>query len=764
MSILIRWVTKENLNSDSIDDTEDEVDRRKKYDGNKTHNKMQRRRSSSRRVSRANSSGPTTSDEENKRTLDRKVKTNTSTLESAQIDRAKSFEYFPGDSVPIQENSSSYEYLPGHMVNDRPGTVVSNYQGDELSGISFLTRTESSCSSNVNNIINNANKAHSVNDGNFDRELQCIAEELNERSKELLQAHMHKTKKFYKKMKRYIQYVSTPSMTPEDSRKKQEILDKLLSLMTKQESKLEAESQERSISVQMGRLARQAGAPVNHQSQHYETDESEPPTRRIETAQETTINEDVHDAGKVDNDPESSNSNSTMASAIRREQKVQGMATPVRKADEDIVLYQKRIEQMRNLRKEIKKLEKLEYAQLSQVLKASGGGLTFLNSDMTEDSSILSTSTCPSEVSSRTLKQSATTNISKKIKKDKSDFPTSSASSKRVISKAKSIELTSQQAPDNTRTRSGRPGSRSEKTHEKNKAPTTRSKGSDFGQTYPTPRDSVQIASKAMQTENNSRNTVDQATRDRSNRVTHVISSSTSPIRDNAAVALTSRTTMTRPKPLRKKKPVAYYLPMANESPLVIGKRIVKDQMTNNEVGKENRSILANYMAGVNLASVPIVKRRTDNRPVVISPDSSSETVELTLQDALAAKRPDFVARANQRCYLLERAKMQRLQQQERMKNWLNEVAQMSPSSRKHARPNFPPVQVQRIFNYREMIRKTREKYKRLPEVVNKVYETKKKHNYQTHRILKDMYQRRLQENVLKGRVSLHHYKNVVQY
>ena len=35
------------------------------------------------------------------------------TLDSAPIDRAKSFEYFPGESFPLQENSSSYEYLPG---------------------------------------------------------------------------------------------------------------------------------------------------------------------------------------------------------------------------------------------------------------------------------------------------------------------------------------------------------------------------------------------------------------------------------------------------------------------------------------------------------------------------------------------------------------------------------------------------------------------------------------------------------------------------
>ena len=38
------------------------------------------------------------------------------TLDSAPIDRAKSFEYFPGESFPLQENSSSYEYLPGIKI------------------------------------------------------------------------------------------------------------------------------------------------------------------------------------------------------------------------------------------------------------------------------------------------------------------------------------------------------------------------------------------------------------------------------------------------------------------------------------------------------------------------------------------------------------------------------------------------------------------------------------------------------------------------
>ena len=70
---------------------------------------------------------PTTSDEEVERP---KGDGDTSTMESAQAmgaDRAKSFEYIPGETFQLQENSSSYEYLPGHLVSDnRPPTVLNN--------------------------------------------------------------------------------------------------------------------------------------------------------------------------------------------------------------------------------------------------------------------------------------------------------------------------------------------------------------------------------------------------------------------------------------------------------------------------------------------------------------------------------------------------------------------------------------------------------------------------------------------------------------
>ena len=114
----------------------------------------------------------TSEDERNKSTLD----------SNYQIDRAKSFEYFPGTSFNENpENSSSYEYLPGHLVNqDRPSTVVSNHKSDS--------------------VVDGANSS---------------------------------TKN---KLKNYIELLSVPSNTSKESRKKQKLADKLMSLLEEESS------------------------------------------------------------------------------------------------------------------------------------------------------------------------------------------------------------------------------------------------------------------------------------------------------------------------------------------------------------------------------------------------------------------------------------------------------------------------------------------------------------------------------------------------
>ena len=65
-------------------------------------------------------------------------------------------------------------------------------------------------------------------------------------------------------------------------------------------------------------------------------------------------------------------------------------------------------------------------------------------------------------------------------------------------------------------------------------------------------------------------------------------------------------------------------------------------------------------------------------------------------------------------------------------------------------------------FSHREMIRETRRRFKELPEVRWKVVEAKRRSAYRTNLVMRDIYNRRLQEKVLSGKVSMVTHRNVV--
>ena len=98
----------------------------------------------------------------------------------------------------------------------------------------------------------------------------------------------------------------------------------------------------------------------------------------------------------------------------------------------------------------------------------------------------------------------------------------------------------------------------------------------DFGQTYPTPRDDSSTATVGIQTDPTPR-----------------------PLRTTPRAEVTPR------------EPVAYYLPMENSSPIKIGTKVLKKSAgEEGALGKENRSILANYVAGLDASAVDIDARR----------------------------------------------------------------------------------------------------------------------------------------------------------
>jgi ALMS motif len=119
----------------------------------------------------------------------------------------------------------------------------------------------------------------------------------------------------------------------------------------------------------------------------------------------------------------------------------------------------------------------------------------------------------------------------------------------------------------------------------------------------------------------------------------------------------------------KRRKPIAFYLPVDNASPIIIGSRILREKNLDDFIGKENRSILANYMAGIESGMTKLKRRPEPAR----TPDSSKHNPAslMTLQESLARKRPDFVARADYRTQRLAEMKQKRLEYEEQVEIYL---------------------------------------------------------------------------------------------
>ena len=129
---------------------------------------------------------------------------------------------FSGENYQGQENSSSYEYLPGHLVSDnRPPTVL-NTRPESLP----IPPLAMALPDNVDSV------------DALPPSLDVLSSELREKSKDLMAKNISQTKHFFKKLKDYIEYLSTPSLTIEDSKVKQELADRIMSLLSNEESRL----------------------------------------------------------------------------------------------------------------------------------------------------------------------------------------------------------------------------------------------------------------------------------------------------------------------------------------------------------------------------------------------------------------------------------------------------------------------------------------------------------------------------------------------
>lgn len=137
------------------------------------------------------------------------------------------------------------------------------------------------------------------------------------------------------------------------------------------------------------------------------------------------------------------------------------------------------------------------------------------------------------------------------------------------------------------------------------------------------------------------------------------------------------------------------------------------------------------------------------------SKENYAKSPEISLSEALKLKKPDFLTRSKLRVEVLNQIREARLIQSQKYKEWYEEVCKL-PKNARHLLPAPPKMpKIPRLFNHREMIRETREKYYKLPEIIYSKAVAKRKSSYTTNRLKAEMYKKKLQRKVLQGRVSL---------
>ena len=556
------------------------------------------------------SSVPSTSDEEAAGPHGRREEGGDSTLESARlIDRAKSFEYIPGSSFPLQENSSSYEYLPGHLVADaRPPTVLTRH-------VSPATTSELTPGENLGQ----------------------VSAELKEKSKELLTANLLQTKHFFKKLKNYIDFLSTPSLTVEDCQVKQELATRITALLSTEETRLRGSSSRQSAASSAPKLS------FNTSKEGSIGSESR--------AEENSSEQSLRPASRL---------SEWRSGRTRSEEQWSKAGVCSLQVTEDLAgVLEQRQQHMKKIKREMRKLEKLD----RWLLKSGRGRMVESLSEVSIHTTIstLASDTRVSAVSSRQE------GIRNEREGGKIEEPALSAGSK------------------------GKKTSKSRGAFKENLAPIAgvHEAVANFGQMFPS--DAEEISRIETKTVTNTTLTLQQSVHIQ----TETVETSADGSKDGLKPVQRSprRKRVGKGSSGQKKdlKPVAYFLPMETLSPVRLGRRVLREvgndgnslSSVNNlnlpdmMMSAGNREMVAGYVAGLEVtrpATAPVLRRARTSGPKEKLPRQV-----VSLQEALTERRRDFVRQSEARQAALAAAREARLLRREKQSAWLEEVAQQSP-------------------------------------------------------------------------------------
>ncbi|XP_060876228.1 myb-like protein U isoform X1 [Metopolophium dirhodum] len=119
-----------------------------------------------------------------------------------------------------------------------------------------------------------------------------------------------------------------------------------------------------------------------------------------------------------------------------------------------------------------------------------------------------------------------------------------------------------------------------------------------------------------------------------------------------------------------------------------------------------------------------------------------------SLQEYLMTNRPDYICRAEERQTILTNLASLRDERKQLKKDML-----MTNNYENNLPPN--PLAVKRVMSQSEMRKQTENKYRKCLEVKNKKVEIKRKEEYNTNKIMANIFNKRLQKKTLKGKVDL---------
>ncbi|SPP77686.1 AF4/FMR2 family member lilli [Drosophila guanche] len=134
----------------------------------------------------------------------------------------------------------------------------------------------------------------------------------------------------------------------------------------------------------------------------------------------------------------------------------------------------------------------------------------------------------------------------------------------------------------------------------------------------------------------------------------------------------------------------------------------------------------------------------------------------MSLQDHLQLARPKFCAKSKQRKAILNQMQMLRSERRRELEQLLGEDVTLETLDRRLQQLPPPVTSCVRVFSTKEMKALTSKRCQRLPEVVAAQNRVREEQRRRSNRLMRDVFNRRMQSRVSKGKISLNHSLTII--